>query len=62
MFKQLWDQFSDTLGTTIFHPQYFAKKYAREAVEEAARQAKGKILDIGCGRATYRTLFQRTDD
>jgi len=57
MLKQLWDQFSDTLGTTIFHPQYFAKKYAREAVEEAARQARGNILDIGCGRAPYRHLF-----
>lgn len=57
MFKPLWDQFSDSLGTTIFHPQFFAKKYAHEAVELAARVAKGKILDIGCGRAPYRHLF-----
>src|SRR5438876_461186 len=37
LYKRLWDIFSDRFGTTIFHPQYFTKKYAWEAVEIAKK-------------------------
>lgn len=56
-YKSLWDFFSDALGTTIFHPQYFAKKYAWEAVEISKKEAHGVLLDIGCGRMPYRDLL-----
>ncbi len=56
-YKKLWDKLSDTFGRTIFHPQYFAKKYAWEAVEWAEKDAKGILLDIGCGRMPYRNTI-----
>lgn len=56
-YKSLWDFFSDKLGTTIFHPQYFAKKYAREAIVIAKKISNGTLLDIGCGRMPYRSEF-----
>ncbi len=55
--KSLWDIFSDKLGTTILHPQYFAKKYTRDAIREAINVSSGTLLDIGCGRMPYRSIF-----
>lgn len=52
--KSFWESFSDHLGKTILHPQYFAEKYAWEAVEIATKEAHGVLLDIGCGRMPYR--------
>lgn len=57
LYKRIWDIFSDRFGRTIFHPQYFAKKYAWEAVVMAEAKAHGVLLDIGCGRMPYRDLF-----
>ncbi len=55
MIKKIWDKFTDNLGDTIFHPQYFLKSYEYRAVLEAKRHAKGGILvDIGCGRQPYK--------
>lgn len=58
-YKRIWDIFSDRFGRTILHPQFFAKKYAWEAVEIAEAKAYGVLLDIGCGRMPYRDLFLR---
>lgn len=60
--KKIWDVFSDRFGSTILHPQYFAKKYAWEAVEMAEAKAHGVLLDIGCGRMPYRDLFLKKVD
>jgi SAM-dependent methyltransferase len=56
-FKSLWDLFSDHFGRTIFHPQFFAKKFAWQAVELAQKESKGVLLDIGCGRMPYRNVL-----
>jgi SAM-dependent methyltransferase len=55
--KSVWNTLSDTFGTTILHPQYFAKRYAWEAILLAQKESSGILLDIGCGRMPYRTLI-----
>ena len=52
--KMVWVKFTEALGTTIIHPQYTVLKFQREAIEEAKKYAKGKLVDIGCGRMPYR--------
>lgn len=52
--KSFWNHYTDILGKTIFHPQYFAKIFAESAVELVRKQAYGTLLDIGCGRMPYR--------
>lgn len=52
--KKAWNLFNDVLGKTILHPQYFLKSYEHLAIEELKRKAKGTLVDIGCGRQTYK--------
>jgi ubiquinone/menaquinone biosynthesis C-methylase UbiE len=54
MIKKLWWRFTDTLGKTIFHPQYFLKNYEYQAVVELKKRARGVFADIGCGRQPYK--------
>lgn len=54
LIKGLWTKFTETLGGSIVHPQYTVLKFQREAIEEAKKYAKGKLIDIGCGRMPYR--------
>lgn len=52
--KKLWVEFTEKLGTTIFHPQYTVLRFQKEAIQEAKKYAKGQLVDIGCGRMPYR--------
>lgn len=52
--KKVWTHFTERFGTTIFHPQYTIVKFQKEAIDEAKKYAKGKLIDIGCGRMPYR--------
>jgi len=52
--KNLWENFSDKFGRSIIHPQYIMRSYTYEAIKEAKRYAKGKLVDIGCGTMSYR--------
>jgi len=55
MIKRIWDKFTDRLGRTILHPQYFLKSCEYKAVSEAKKYAKdGILVDIGCGRQPYK--------
>lgn len=54
MIKKIWWRFTDTLGKTIFHPQYFLKNYEYQAVIEIKKRARGVFADIGCGRQPYK--------
>jgi SAM-dependent methyltransferase len=54
MVKKLWWHFTDILGRTIFHPQYFLKNYEYQAVLELKKRARGILVDIGCGRQPYK--------
>ena len=55
--KKIWDQFTDVLGGTLIHPQYFLKKYSNTAIKLALSEAKGTVVDIGCGRMPYKGRF-----
>jgi SAM-dependent methyltransferase len=52
--KHIWNVFSDYLGKTPVHPQYFLKKYEYGAVLVLRKKAKGILVDIGCGRQIYK--------
>jgi len=52
--KRVWIAFSEKLGTSIFHPQSLLIRFQREAIQEAKKYAKGKLIDIGCGRMPYK--------
>lgn len=56
--KNIWTFFSENLGTTFIHPQFTIIKYQNEAIFEAKRYAKGKLIDIGCGRMPYRKKLE----
>lgn len=56
--KNLWNLYTDYLGRTIFHPQYIMNTYTFDAVLEAKARARGKLIDIGCGRMPYRDLLE----
>lgn len=52
--KSLWTIFTESFGTSIFHPQTLLLRFQKEAIEEAKKYTKGKLVDIGCGRMPYR--------
>lgn len=52
--KNLWENFSNKFGRNIIHPQYIMRTYTYEAIKEAKKYAKGKLVDIGCGTMPYR--------
>ncbi|MBI2268210.1 MAG: class I SAM-dependent methyltransferase [Candidatus Blackburnbacteria bacterium] len=56
--KGAWILFSEKFGTSILHPQFILLRFQREVLEEAKKYAKGKLVDIGCGRMPYRKEFE----
>lgn len=52
--KKIWTGFTEEFGTSIIHPQYTVLRFQKEAIKEAKKYAKGKLIDIGCGRMPYR--------
>ena len=54
MMKDVWDKFSDLLGKTILHPQFYLKSYEHQAIDTAQKYARGVLIDIGCGRQPYK--------
>ncbi len=56
--KNFWSLYTDNLGSTIFHPQYFMLIAIRDAVNEAKKKTRGKLIDLGCGRMQYRDEFE----
>jgi SAM-dependent methyltransferase len=42
---------------TWFHPLHLARRSLRAALVSAAPQARGYLLDVGCGGQRYRSLF-----
>lgn len=52
--KRLWLQFTNRFGRSVLHPQFIVKILEYEAVKQAKKYAKGKLLDIGCGTMPYR--------
>ncbi len=54
LLKRGWINFTEMLGTSIIHPQATVIRFQKEAINEAKKYAKGKLIDIGCGRMPYR--------
>lgn len=46
--------FSERFGRTIIHPQFIMRRITYRAVVAIQRFAKGKLIDIGCGRMPYK--------
>ncbi len=55
--KKLWNIFSDYCGETILHPQFIINSYLQKARNEALKQITGDLIDIGCGRMSYKSFF-----
>lgn len=60
--KRVWIKFSEKLGTSIIHPQSLLIRFQKEAIQEAKKYAKGKLIDIGCGRMPYRKELESLVD
>lgn len=56
--KRLWVEFTEKLGTSVIHPQSLLLRFQRVGIEQAKKYAKGKLVDIGCGRMPYRKEFE----
>ena len=58
LIKKLWNKFTETLGTTVIHPQFTVLRFQREAIQEAKKYLpagrQAHLIDIGCGRMPYR--------
>lgn len=62
--KKIWNLFTDKLGNTILHPQFIINNFKDEAVDLAITQIKKlkspNVIDIGCGRMTYKKELERS--
>ena len=45
---------AENFGESFIHPQSTVIRFQKEAINEAKKYAKGKLIDIGCGRMPYR--------
>lgn len=52
--KKIWEKFTDQFGATFIHPQFIMLRLTHQAIIEAKKVARGKLVDIGCGRMPYR--------
>ncbi len=43
--------------TLFYHPSYLRRRLLFRAIKQVSPQLQGKLLDFGCGRKPYRTLF-----
>lgn len=55
--KNSWIWFTEKFGVSIIHPQFTVIKFQKKAIQEAKKYAKGKLIDIGCGRMPYKKEF-----
>lgn len=52
--KSSWVYITENFGESLFHPQSQLLKYQKVGIQLAKKYAKGKLVDIGCGRMPYR--------
>ena len=52
--------FTDLLGRTPFHPQFFSKYFLGRQVCRRAADLSGIVADLGCGFGPYRRFFSHT--
>lgn len=49
--------FNPGLAGLLINPFYFARKGLRKGIAHLARHIDGQVIDVGCGRKPYRSLF-----
>ena len=49
--------FHPSIASLFIHPFYFIRRDLYKNIKRLAAQLKGKLLDFGCGRKPYETLF-----
>jgi SAM-dependent methyltransferase len=55
--RQLYKKYSDLLGCTPLHPQFFSKHFLDRQVKRRAKELSGLVFDLGCGFGPYRKYF-----
>lgn len=48
----------DSLSRTPFHQSFWVQRRLRSALADRSREARGILLDVGCGRKPYEALFR----
>lgn len=54
MTKKIWNLFTERFGRTILHPQFIMLNFTHLAIDELKKKKRGRLVDIGCGRAPYK--------
>ena len=57
--RRLYLTFSEWLGSTPLHPQFFSKRFLRKTIEREAGAVRGLAADLGCGFGPYRSYFRQ---
>lgn len=55
--RRLFKIFTDLLGCTPFHPQFFSRFFLNRQVRLKSKQLEGIVADLGCGYGPYRKHF-----
>lgn len=53
--------FTKLLGTTIFHPQFFSKRFLNQQIKNHSKILSGNLLDVGCGAGPYKQYFTQSN-
>jgi SAM-dependent methyltransferase len=52
-----WTQWKQRFRDSYLHPRFLAQRALRQWIASEAQMACGRLLDIGCGRKPYASLF-----
>jgi SAM-dependent methyltransferase len=52
-----WSQWKQRFSDSYLHPRFLAKRALQQWVASEAPAARGRLLDVGCGRKPYAALF-----
>lgn len=56
----LKQRFFPNIVSILINPFYFNRKALLSAIKSNAKEAKGDLLDFGCGAKPYKSLFENT--
>lgn len=57
--RRLYRTFSERLGSTPLHPQFFSRRFLRKTVKREGGSVRGLAADLGCGFGPYRSYFRQ---
>lgn len=57
-YRKIIDYFTRPGGKpTIFHPKFLSKHFLEKRMKSIAGEASGILLDVGCGKSPYKSIF-----